>query len=60
MGKKKEKPKSSQPSQRWKYFEGDKRVKKVCPNCGPGIYMGEHKNPNRYHCGKCSYTENIE
>lgn len=35
------------------------RLKKLCPRCGS--YMAEHKD--RYHCGKCGYTEfknNIE
>ena len=38
-------------------IEGDKivRTKKVCPKCGPGVFMAEHKD--RYHCGRCGYTE---
>ena len=38
-------------------IEGDKLVKtrKECPKCGPGVFMAEHKD--RYHCGKCGYTE---
>ena len=31
------------------------RLKKTCPKCGPGVFMGEHKD--RYACGKCGYTE---
>ncbi|HJK62525.1 MAG TPA: 30S ribosomal protein S27ae, partial [Methanocorpusculum sp.] len=26
-----------------------------CPRCGPGVFMGEHKD--RFACGKCGYTE---
>ncbi|HJJ88500.1 MAG TPA: 30S ribosomal protein S27ae [Methanocorpusculum sp.] len=26
-----------------------------CPRCGPGIFMGEHKD--RFSCGMCGYTE---
>jgi len=41
------------------YFkvEGDKvtRTKPVCPKCGPGTFMAEHKN--RTACGRCGYTE---
>ena len=37
--------------------DGDsiKRNLKHCPECGPGHYMGEHKD--RFSCGKCKYTE---
>ena len=46
-------------TQKYKYYkvEGDKveRVRKVCPKCGPGVFMAEHLN--RYACGKCGYTE---
>ena len=31
------------------------RVNRHCPKCGPGVFLGEHKN--RYSCGKCGYTE---
>ena len=51
MGKKKR--------QVWKYFEIKDgklvRKKKVCPRCGEGTYMAEHKD--RWSCGKCGYTE---
>jgi len=36
------------------YKEG-KIVNKVCPKCGPGVYMAEHKD--RSSCGRCAYTE---
>ncbi|MAG21953.1 MAG: 30S ribosomal protein S27ae [Candidatus Diapherotrites archaeon] len=37
--------------------EGDKasREKRFCPKCGAGVFMAEHAD--RFHCGKCSYTE---
>ncbi len=37
--------------------EGDtlKRKSRMCPKCGPGIFMAEHKD--RYSCGKCGYME---
>jgi len=37
--------------------EGDKinRFRKHCPKCGPGIFLGEHKD--RFTCGSCGYTE---
>ena len=31
-----------------------KRKKPVCPKCGEGIFLAEHKD--RFHCGKCGYT----
>ena len=50
--------KNKKPSKKWEkyHFEGNKLIKsKVCPKCGEGIFMGEHKN--RFYCGKCRYTE---
>jgi len=37
--------------------EGGKvvRLKKSCPRCGPGVFMAEHAD--RFHCGRCGYTE---
>ena len=35
--------------------EGIERKKPVCPKCGPGVFMGTHKD--RTSCGKCGYTE---
>ncbi|HWQ63154.1 MULTISPECIES: 30S ribosomal protein S27ae [Methanospirillum] len=29
--------------------------RRYCPRCGPGVFMGEHKD--RASCGKCGYTE---
>jgi len=39
--------------------EGNKitRVSRHCPKCGPGVFLGNHKN--RLSCGKCGYTEFI-
>ena len=35
---------------------GDKIVrKKMCPRCGPGIFLME--TPDRVYCGKCHYSE---
>jgi small subunit ribosomal protein S27Ae len=55
MAKSKEKPKSKKPSKKWEAYQGDKKVKRECPKCGKGIFLGEHKD--RYHCGKCGYVE---
>jgi len=30
------------------------RKNKFCPKCGPGMFMGNHKE--RVVCGKCGYT----
>ncbi|HLC92832.1 MAG TPA: 30S ribosomal protein S27ae [archaeon] len=36
--------------------DGGKLVrKKICPKCGPGVFMAQHEK--RAHCGKCGYTE---
>jgi small subunit ribosomal protein S27Ae len=31
------------------------RTRRHCPKCGPGTFMGQHKD--RVSCGKCGYTE---
>jgi len=58
MAAKSKKPVKSLPK-RSEYFkiEGDKVVpqRRYCPRCGPGVFMGEHKD--RVTCGKCGYTE---
>ena len=54
---KKEKKSTISTKKYTKYsIEGDtiKRAK-TCPKCGAGVFMAEHKE--RYHCGKCGYTE---
>lgn len=39
-------------------IEGNKLSRaKVCPRCGPGIFLMEAKN--RLYCGKCHFTEFI-
>ena len=43
----------------WKYYKVEaetvKRLKRECPRCGKGVFMGEHKD--RVACGRCGYTE---
>lgn len=37
-------------------IEGDKIIRaKMCPRCGPGIFLAIAKD--RAFCGKCKYTE---
>lgn len=31
------------------------RNRKICPKCGPGVFMAEHED--RISCGRCGYTE---
>jgi small subunit ribosomal protein S27Ae len=38
-----------------KYNAEGKKTGKSCPRCGPGIFLGVHKD--RLSCGKCKYTE---
>ncbi|HNX47202.1 MAG TPA: 30S ribosomal protein S27ae [Methanomassiliicoccales archaeon] len=56
---KKKEVKKEAPSAKKDYYQakGEKleRLKKSCPKCGPGVFMGEHKD--RTSCGKCGYTE---
>ncbi len=51
--------KKGQNTSVWKYykFEGQtiKKLKRECPRCGKGVFMGEHKD--RVACGRCGYTE---
>ncbi|PKP53208.1 MAG: 30S ribosomal protein S27ae [Candidatus Altiarchaeales archaeon HGW-Altiarchaeales-3] len=46
-------------SKKWEKYEisGDKieRKNKICPKCGPGVFLGKHKD--RSSCGKCGYSE---
>jgi len=35
--------------------ESIKRKNKTCPKCGPGKFLGQHKD--RVVCGKCGYSE---
>jgi ubiquitin-small subunit ribosomal protein S27Ae len=32
-----------------------KRKNMSCPKCGPGVFLGKHKD--RVVCGKCGYAE---
>lgn len=54
MAKAKEKKPSTKPSQKWNMI---KEGRKHCPKCGKGVYLAKHSNPDRMHCGKCSYVE---
>ncbi len=54
----KTKPKNKRPSERWKKYKivGAKLERaRNCPKCGPGTFLGEHKN--RFFCGSCHYVE---
>ena len=31
------------------------RKRDVCPKCGAGVFMAEHKD--RWHCGRCGFTK---
>jgi|TARA_Y100000310_G_scaffold186269_1_gene186347 small subunit ribosomal protein S27Ae len=58
---KKKKPNNKKPSQVWKKYkvDGDKLIReKSCPKCGPGIFLGNHKE--RLFCGKCHFVEVIK
>ena len=50
----KKKRKNRTPSKKWEKYK-DKAKSKICLKCGPGIFLAEHKD--RYHCGRCGYTE---
>ena len=54
MAKAKEKKPSTKPS---KKYDMVKEKRESCPKCGKGVYLAIHKNPDRKHCGKCSYTQ---
>lgn len=57
MAKKQKKPRK--PMQVWKVYESKggslSRKTVFCPKCGPGVFLGRHKD--RVSCGKCGYTE---
>jgi len=55
---KKAKPKNKRPSKRWLKYKvvNDKIERKLtCPKCGPGYFLGDHKD--RFYCGKCHYVQ---
>lgn len=54
MAKKKNKKPDVTPKV-YTFYENGKLKKKVCPKCGPGVFLAEHKD--RFSCGKCGYTE---
>ncbi|MCD6575908.1 MAG: 30S ribosomal protein S27ae [Nanoarchaeota archaeon] len=70
MGKKKrakekkgkKKPRKTKSAKKWELYEVKdgkvKRKNKICPKCGPGVFMAKHKN--RWACGRCGYTEMIK
>ena len=41
-------------SKKYKHYSEGKKDK-VCPRCGAGIFLAQHKD--RLYCGKCHYTE---
>jgi small subunit ribosomal protein S27Ae len=57
MPKHKHKPgPSTLKSKKYVIEEGKlKRIGRICPKCGPGVFMAEHKN--RASCGRCGYME---
>ena len=48
----KTKKKNRKPSKKW---ENIAKKSRICPKCGPGVFLAVHKN--RISCGRCSYTE---
>ena len=54
-GKKQRKGKKHLSIKVWESYKEGKRKQESCPRCGPGTWMGGHKN--RKYCGKCGYTE---
>jgi len=34
------------------------RKNKICPKCGPGMFLGKHAK--RLVCGKCAYVEFVK
>jgi len=55
----KKKKAKNRPYHVWKIYKVENgklvRLRKICPKCGPGVFLAEHKD--RYSCGKCGYTE---
>jgi small subunit ribosomal protein S27Ae len=52
--KRKERPDT--PIYKFYDIKGEKltRLRKECPRCGRGVFLGEHRD--RLTCGKCGYT----
>lgn len=40
------------------FGEKIERKNKTCPKCGPGMFLGKHKN--RVVCGNCAYVEFVK
>ena len=40
---------------KYKVVEGKLQRSKSCPKCGPGFFLGQHKD--RLYCGSCHYTQ---
>ena len=55
----KKQKKARKPMQIWKVYDAKagtlSRKAGFCPKCGPGVFLGKHKD--RVNCGKCGYTE---
>ncbi len=43
------------PMQHWKMYKDGKHKGSLCPRCGAGTWLAEHKD--RSTCGKCKYSE---
>ena len=54
VGKGKKK-KNRKTSEKYKKYSDGKANQRFCPRCGPGIFLGKHKD--RFFCGKCHYAE---
>ncbi len=56
-GKKEHKASKTSKKSLFYKIEGNSvsREKRSCPKCGHGVFMAEHKD--RYHCGKCGFSE---
>jgi ubiquitin-small subunit ribosomal protein S27Ae len=50
------KKRKESPIYKFYQVKGEKveRLRKECPRCGRGVFLGEHKD--RLTCGKCGYT----
>ena len=39
----------------YKVSDGKLERNKICPKCGNSVFMAKHSD--RWHCGRCGYTE---
>jgi len=54
----KKKVKNHVPSKRWKKYKlngGKVERNDMCPKCGPGMFLANHKD--RMYCGKCHFVQ---